>query len=169
MMSCDKAKELLSDYLDGTLEPSVKKELDQFLEGDAECKKLFAEAKTIQEKLLHMPKIVPSDNFDANLRNRIINLNNTEKAPFINKKGLSLALSGTALVASLYMFIFTDIGSQQGVQEGPVPSSAIGTPNSFQQQNDVKDQLVTSEEDSLNTLPEKINTDNIHLTGDQHK
>jgi predicted anti-sigma-YlaC factor YlaD len=173
MMNCDKAKVLLSDYIEGTLEPSIKKEIETFLESDPECKNLFEEAFSIHSKLSQLPPVMPSADFDSNLRSEIIKLNNQEKTPPLNKKGLSLVFSGTVLVAALYLFIFTDLGTQQNIQDGPMPSSAIGNPNtSINKEESKVDEFVETEEaelksDSLKNIPEKINSDNIHLTGDK--
>jgi len=173
MMNCDKAKILLSDYIDGTLEPGVKVEIDAFLESDPECKILFEEAISIHKELKSMPQVTPSADFDSNLRNEIIKLNKDEKTPALNKKGLSLVFSGTILVASLYLFIFTDIGIQQNNPEGPMPSSAIGNPGAgFQKDESTAEELVETksnetQSDSVKNIPEKINTENIHLTGDK--
>ncbi len=176
MMNCDKAKILLSDYIDGTLEPNVKKEVDSFLESDPECKDLFHDAISLHKNLTQLPKVSPSTEFDSNLRNEIIRLNNNEgKSPTMNKKSFSLVFSGTVLVASLYLFIFTDIGIQPNNPEGPLPSSAIGSPATSAQKDENKvEKFVKSQEegtktDSLKNIPEKINNDNIHLTGENNK
>lgn len=173
MMNCDKAKILLSDYIDGMLEPGVKKEIEVFLESDPDCKSLFEESMSIQKKLTHLPQVSPSPDFDSNLRNKIIELNNNEKMPASRAKGLSLVFSGTVLVVSLYLFIFTDIGTQQNSPEGPIPSSAIGSPGPGNYNDESSNEpFVNSQEDetkmdSLKTIPEKINSNNIHLTGDK--
>ncbi len=173
MMTCDKAKALLSDYIDGTLEPGVRDEVDAFLKSDPECNELFEEALSIHNKLTNMPQVSPSEDFSSNLRNEIVKLNNDKRAPAFNKKGLSLVFSGTVLVASLYLFIFTDIGTQQNIQEGPIPSSTLSSPSAgFQTKESTNDKLVETkddeiESDTLKNVPEKINTDNLHLTGDK--
>ncbi|KAA3609797.1 MAG: hypothetical protein D8M58_08875 [Calditrichaeota bacterium] len=173
MMTCDKAKALLSDYIDETLEPGVKKEIDEFLERDPECKNIFMESLSISEKIKNLQSVLPSEDFDSNLRNEIIKINNEEKTPALNKKGLSLIFSGTVLAASIYFFIFTDIGVQQNIQEGSMPSSAIGNPAaSFQDEKNAEDKFVEAKEDetksdSLKNVPEKVNSENIHLTGDK--
>ena len=174
MMNCDKAKQLLSDYLDNTLEPGVKKEIDDFLKSSEECNKIFDDAKLLQSQLKSLPGIVPSEEFEINLRNRIIELNNTGiKQAAFNKKGFSLAFSGVVLVAALYMFVFTDAGPQQNISDEILPSSTII--NSKPSVSNVDNNLVADQEkedeqaveqDSLNNIPEKIDNSGIHLTGD---
>jgi predicted anti-sigma-YlaC factor YlaD len=175
MMNCDKAKSLLSEYIDGTLESGVKAEIDAYLEKDPDCKTVFEETSAIQAKIANLPQVSPSADFDSNLRNRIINIDSTDKSPALNKKGLSLVFSGTVLVAALYLFIFTDIGMQYNTQESPMPSSAIGGPSTHVDKkvvasdNIVEPAIEQPESDSLKSIPEKVNTSNIHLTGEESK
>jgi predicted anti-sigma-YlaC factor YlaD len=169
MMNCDQVKLLLSDYIDGVLEPRLKEELDNHLESDPDCKKVFEQATIIYRQITSLPPVKPSQEFDIHLRNRIIGLNKSdEKQHVINKKGLSLVFSGTVLVAALYLFIFTDVGTQQKMNEGIMPSSTIGSnPSSFNVDNTEKniEPDKNTVADSLNKLPEKVENDKIHLTG----
>ena len=70
---------------------------------------------------------------------------------------------------------FTDIGTQQNIEEGPMPSSAIGNPNpGFHSDESTTDEFVETIEDevksdSLKNIPEKVKPGNIHLTGDTNK
>lgn len=170
MMNCDQAKSLLSDYIDGLLEPRLKDEVDAHLEDDPQCKEVFEQAILLHKQMVSLPQLKPSQDFDIKLRNRIIGLNKSdEKQHVINKKGLSLAFSGTVLVAALYLFIFTDVGTQQNMNEGIMPSSTIGTsPASLNADNTEKDLEPDKNTiaDSLNKLPEKVDNEKIHLTGD---
>jgi hypothetical protein len=175
MMNCDKAKLLLSDYMDKTLDPEVKKEIDDFLKTDEECNKIFAEALSMQNQLKSLPKVKPSDEFELNLRNRIIDFNNgNEKQPVLNKKGLSLVFSGVVLVSALYMFIFTDVGTQQNISDEILPSSTITNTTSSAgviddaTAVDKQDEAnPVAETDSLKNQPEKIDNSGIHLAGER--
>jgi len=171
MMNCDKAKLLLSNYIDKTLEPEVKKEIDDFLETNAECSKLFADAMSVQSQLKSLPKVKPSEEFEASLRNRIIALNNgEEKQTFFNKKGLSLVFSGAALVTMLFMFVFTDVGIQQNISDEILPSSTISNPPSVDDEKLVdgkKDEATSvADADSVVNPPEKVDNSRIRLTGE---
>jgi len=175
MMNCDKAKLLLSDYLDKTLDPQVKKEIDDFLETNEDCSRIFAEAISLQNQLKSLPEVKPSEEFETRLRNRIIDFNNgNEKQPVPNKKGLSLAFSGVVLVMALYMFIFTDVGTQQTISDEILPSSTISnapSPENVEEDKpavepqEKEDQV--AEADSLKNPPEKIDNSGIHLTGEK--
>ena len=177
MMNCDKAQLLLSDYIDETLEPGIKKEIDDFLETDTECSNIFANAMSMQNQLKSLPKILPSEEFEVNLRNRIINLNKgDERQPGFNKKGLSLVFSGAVLVAALYMFVFTDVSTQQNISDEILPSSTIGNTKPYlniaddKLKVDQKDEDVpVTDTDSLKNIPEKVDNSKIHLTGEGNK
>jgi predicted anti-sigma-YlaC factor YlaD len=176
MINCDKTQSLLTEYLDGTLEPDLKKEIELHLEQDPQCNKIFAEAAALQRQMQNLTQVAPSTNFDINLRNRIIKYNEQpNKQPVINKKGLSLAFSGTILMAALYMFIFTDVGEQPNVNEGILPSSTIGSGVPVSKikssvDNTNKEKIVDKNQaDSLKRAPEVINDSNLHLTGEEQK
>lgn len=177
MISCDKTKSLLTDYLDGTLEPNLKKEVDQHLDSDPVCNKIFTESAALQRQIKNLQVVIPSQDFDINLRNKIIQSNSLPDRQYAlnNKKGLSLAFSGTVLMAALYMFIFTDFGSQTAVDEGIMPSSTIGsgTPGlKMQIPVDQPKQAQLEKEnvaDSLKRVPERIDDSNIHLAGEEQK
>jgi len=174
MMNCDKAKQLLSDYLDNTLEPEVKKEIDDFLENNSECKEIFTDALSVQNQLKSLSRVTPTAEFEVNLRNKIIALNSNDvKQVSFNKKGLSLAFSGAVLITAVYMFVFTDFGVQQSISDEILPSSTISTPKPSA--NVSKEQVKTDQEneqnpvaetDSLKNLPEKVDNSKIHLTGE---
>ena len=109
MMNCDKAKNLLNDFIEESLEPSQKKELDQFLETDPECKKLFVQAKLTRNQLSHFSKVKTSENFDLDLREKIILFNkNGAKQKTFSTKGYSIAFSGVLAIALLSIFTFMD-------------------------------------------------------------
>ena len=174
MMNCDKAKLLLSDYIDGTLEPAVKKEIDDFLKTNTECNEFFVNALSVQKQLKALPKVLPSEEFEVNLRNRIMSYNEgNEQQPAFYKKGVSLAFSGIVLVSALYMFIFTDIGNQQNTPEEIMPSSTIT--NTQPSVNIADDKLIVNQQDteesatnsdSLKNMPEEVDNSKIHLTGE---
>lgn len=175
MINCDKTQSLLTEYLEGTLEPDLKKEVEHHLDQDPVCNKIFTQAAALQKQMRSLQQVVPSKDFDITLRNRIIQFNDApDKQPILNKKGLSLAFSGTVLMAALYMFIFTDIGEQGNVNEGIMPSSTIGSgvpamkiqvPASEKK----ADAGATNQSDSLKRAPEVINDENLHLTGEEAK
>jgi len=172
MMSCDKAKQLLADYLDNAIEPGIRKEIDAYLETDAGCKKIFVDALYIQNKIANLQSVTPSKEFDVKLRNEVIKFNNGEiKEPAIGKKSISIVFSGALLVTALYFYVFTDVGLQPNANEGIMPSSTISSSPNYNTEPE-KLNVQTAEKktdetatDSLKNLPEKVDNSKIHLTG----
>jgi len=171
MMNCDKAKDLLNDYVEENLEPSQKIELDQFLETDPECKKLFEQSKLAQNQLNYLPKIKTSENFDLNLREKIIIFNkNGEKRKVFSTKGYSIAFSGVLAIAFLFVFTFMDLGSNN-----VGPTEIAPATNNIQQQEiivdnedaEIENEKNATNSDSLKNEPEKVDNSKIKLTGDQ--
>lgn len=174
MMTCDRAKLLLSEYLEGTIEPGVKKEIDEFLQSNDECNKVFKEAMAIHAGLKELPAVKTSDDFEAKLRNKIIAFNNGNiKQPLFTKKGFSVAFSGTVLIIAMYFYIFTDLDVPTNTQEVIMPSSTIissqtSNTESLADDDNTTDALTEdSEADSLTNTPEKVDNSRIHLTGKQ--
>lgn len=173
MMNCDKAKELLSDYLDGILEPGQKEQIDQFLKTDEECNELFEQARLIKVQFNKLPKVYASEKFDSNLRERIIKLNKGEGIQSrFSVKGLSIALSGALVLAVLYMFTITDFNTQNPGKNEVVPAS---NGNNTQPVNVIVDNNESIEKakesdtttDSLKNEPEEVDNSKIKLTGDK--
>ena len=71
MMQCDTIKEMLSDYIDNSLEPSLKSQIKEHLEACLGCKKLVQQVKAITAQLNQAPKVKASAEFEKNLRSRI--------------------------------------------------------------------------------------------------
>ena len=175
MMNCDKTQSLLNEYIDGTLEPDLKKAVQLHLDNDPKCRQVFSEAVALQRQMQNLQQVLTSPEFDINLRKRIIeSQEHTSRQLVLNKKGWSLAFSGAILTAALYLFIFTDFGDQSIPPEGIMPSSTIGngSPAYKVQSPDpgVKMENISAEEvitDSLKQTPEQVNESQLHMTGEQ--
>ncbi len=158
MMNCDKALSLLSDYIEGTLEPQLKQELEDHLESDPECKKVFEDAQKIHYKLHSLAPVECSEEFETHLRNRIIAYNDgAEKSILQNKKGLSLVFSATGLVVVFMVMMFSDIGNDISPQEEFNSSSTI------EMKSPPEEDKLAEQESAKDSLkkPDDINTDNI--------
>lgn len=173
MMNCDKAKELLSDYVDGTLDIEQKRKIEEHLNSDEECKKLFEHAQLIKNHLKNLPTVNPSEEFDIKLRQKIIKLNKGEETqPRYSIKGLSITFSGILTLAVLYVFIFPDSYPQGTGLDKVAPASNI---NNAQPQEAIVDNEEAIDErneievnsDSLKNEPEEVDNSKIKLTGDQ--
>lgn len=168
MMTCHKAKELLSEYLDGSLKPEVKNEINEFLKKDNECSQLFKQAQLIKDQISSFASVKPSEGFDSNLREKIIQSNSdVGKRTFFKTKGFSIAFSGALIVATLYVFTFTDFESQEpGLDKVAPASESINTQPSYEIVNKEKDEGDTTP-DSLKKEPEEVDNSRIKLTGDK--
>ncbi|MEW6426023.1 MAG: zf-HC2 domain-containing protein [Bacillota bacterium] len=71
-MGCEKARELLSPYLDGELEPSEKKFLSGHLEMCPACRSELAELQAAVQIFRRLPQLAPAPTFRARLRERLV-------------------------------------------------------------------------------------------------
>ncbi len=112
MISCDRTKSLLSEYLSNTLSSDTRKTIDDHIRACQSCNEVFSQVKLLTQKLSVMPKVNISDDFDSRLRQQIINMDPiSEKSPMFSIRRLSVGFSGIALAAAMYFFIATDFTS----------------------------------------------------------
>ena len=71
MDNCKKFKELLSDYIEGGLDPQTKLLLEQHLKECLNCSKVITRLKTLHRTLKELPKLAVSSDFETVLRTRI--------------------------------------------------------------------------------------------------
>jgi len=168
MMHSDKAQSLLTDYVEGTLSKGVKKEIDAVLEKDQESKKLFEGALKTRSQISNFPIVKASDDFDVKLRERINNINSgNEQSKQTSRRNWFIALSGSVVALALYVFIFTDIGYQQNMNNEVLPTPVANTEveNKLIQPAVLEENVVV---DSLqNNAPEEVDNANIHLAGEE--
>jgi len=127
MLDSDKAKMLLNDYIEDTLDPATRNELEAFLQTDAECRTFFREAMDTRRRLQSLSVVTPSEQFDEVLRQRIVAYVQEGEKTSHPKRGVSVMVSGGVLLAALYMFFFTDIGMAPSPDEHVMPASTIST------------------------------------------
>lgn len=130
MVDCDKAITLLSDYIDGSLEPDTRKAIDKLLEENQECKRIYTNAIMLHQKVQRLEPLTASNEFDQNLRQRIQALSAQDsKTALVNKRGISYIFSGAMLVIAVYFMMFTNFGTDVDQQTGDIqPSSTISAP-----------------------------------------
>ena len=170
MIDCDKAKELLNDYLDGSLDPGIKNDLDQHLEIHPECRELFEHSTIIKKSLADIQNIKVSDNFDASLRHKVGILNNQkEKTGFVRKhRTFSFAFSATALASVLFALVFFDFDDPAQTQENPViqSSSVSGSLSKSKNTQSTENEADQAIEDSLKQGVNSFDKNKLKLTGD---
>ncbi len=173
MISCDRAKELLSAFLEGELSPDLKLAMESHLQVCQNCQQLGADVTFISQKMHVIKPINTSEQFDQQLRSRIINdpkLQHKQSQFPVQK--LSFAFSGIVVIAALYFFVFNDFNATNPVMPVSSPDPAASTFRNQQpapSQNPVTyDQQAEREttpppSDSLNNQPEKLDQERIRL------
>lgn len=119
MIHCDTIKEMLSNYIDNTIEPSLRSQIQAHLDACPGCKKVVANVQLITNRLHKFSSVKPSSNFDQRLRARIQSDNKTEK-PVIPIRNLSYGLSGIAVIACVYFITTTNFFSGDDSDVQPV-------------------------------------------------
>jgi len=119
MMHCDTIKEIISDYIDNSLEPGLKSQINKHLEVCLNCKKLVQQVKAITIQLNQVSKIKTSAEFDKNLRARIIGADKNNSSTF-PVRGLIYGLSGLTAAAAVYFITTTAIFSGETKPMEPV-------------------------------------------------
>lgn len=175
MVDCDKAIALLSDYMDNLLEPSIKHEIDALLEKDQQCRRIFSDALAQREKLQQLTMVRPSEDFDQNLRTRILALSSPNEKPVrSNIKGIPYIFSGLVLVIAVYFMMFTNVGTEQQ----PVdiqPSSTISAPATAtrmlpatQKNITASDEIKATKDSSTHSQAKPMDKKAIKLVGEGH-
>ncbi len=170
MIDCDKAQELLNDYIDGSLDPDIKNDLEIHLEKHPECKELFQQSQIIRNSFSDLDQVGVSNDFDAILRQKIIAVNNEkEKGGFIkNRRTFSFAFSATAIASVLFALVFFDFDESSQIQDSSIrQSSAVsGSISKNKSQQDTENKENPSIEDSLKQGVNNYDPDQLKLTGE---
>ena len=128
MMHCDTIKELLSEYIDNSLEPKLRSQVKEHLVVCKDCKKMVQQVKSITIRLNHTPKVMTSAEFDKKLRAHIMGANKSTSSS-IPVRGMIYGLSGLTAAAIVYFITTTTIFSSDTDPIQPV---------NFQQQKGVQ-------------------------------
>ena len=170
MISCDTAKNMLSDYLEHTLSPDEQSSVEEHLAHCYQCKRVFDDVAYLTEKLRALPVIQPSEDFDGQLRLRIAEEYAQNTHPVISKKGFTFGLSGAALIAVITFFVLTtnspepqpliQQSTNQIISKANQMSAPIVRNQAVRNNPAVK---LADQNDSLNQQPQKVNQANIKL------
>lgn len=173
MITCDRAKVLLSDYIENELAPDIKQALESHLNICEGCKQVVANVKLISRKLNIITPINASSQFNQELRNKLINsTNSNQKESRFSIQKLSYGFSGVALAAALYFLIFTNFNitsSTQPALQSPNSPNPMSTQPALQRNSPA---LVTDQPDpnpstivtdTLKSEPESIDQNRIKL------
>lgn len=73
-MKCDEVKEiLLTDYIDGTIEGSAKRAVDEHLKECLDCGRLLSDVTESKKIFLEFKKLAPSDKVWSNIKEKLEN------------------------------------------------------------------------------------------------
>ncbi len=170
MISCDTAKNMLSDYLEHTLSPDERSSVEEHLSHCYQCKRVFDDVAYLTEKLRALPTIQPSEDFDGQLRLRIAENYAPSTHSVLSKKGFTFGLSGAALIAVITFFVLTTNSPE------PQPLIQQSTNRLINKANQISAPIVRNQtapnnapvkladqNDSLTQEPQKVNQANIKL------
>ncbi len=150
MISCDTARSLLSSYLESKLNLDTNASIEQHLQNCPECQKVFKDVGSIRNRIQAFPAVATSPQFDQNLRDRIIDIN--EKETSSGARMISYGVTGAAVLAAAYFFVMADIFSFQESSE-TVPQKSIQeqTIENPMQKNNPDGPFVNEESNQINS------------------
>jgi len=144
MMQCDTIKEMLSDYIDDTIDPDVKLQIKEHLEACPACNTLIQQVKVITNRLNHAQSIKTSADFDKNLRARIMGSDKTNTST-VPVRRMIYGLSGLTAAVAVYFIttstLFTETNPDQV------------TPSNFQTTTSAQPNQVVTQQPSTNIQP----------------
>lgn len=174
MMQCDTIKEMLSDYIDNTIEPNLELQIKEHLEDCSNCNRLVQQVKAITRRLNQIPPVKTSADFDKNLRTRIMepDKSSTSSMPI---RGMIYGLSGVTAAVAIYFITTTTIFSSSPDPIKPVnfqPSTGTQQNQITRQQPQVNIQPVDNTqdvlaEDSTKSKPTPLENRDINLVGSE--
>jgi predicted anti-sigma-YlaC factor YlaD len=170
MISCDNAKNMLSDYLEQTLSPEQVSLVDEHLAHCHECKRVFDDVAFLTQKMRELPHAQTSENFDGQLRLRISRDFRSAEHPVFSKRGLTFGFSGAVLIAVITFFIISTNNPENGTliqsssnqvinQAGQMGPTVIGK-RTLPQANPVD---FSTPMDSMDNVPQKVDQSKIKL------
>ena len=71
-MTCKDCHKRMSDYLDGNLDETIKRDFDEHLKACSTCETQVRDIQSLQETLSHLRPIRPSSHFHFALRARVL-------------------------------------------------------------------------------------------------
>jgi len=175
MIQCDTVQEMLSNYIEKSLEPDLRTQIQQHIDSCPSCKKIVANVQYLTQRFRRLSSLNVSPQFNQALRSRIMANTRTEP-PRLSARNLSYGFSGLAIVAGIYFITSSDIfQSNQSDSESARKPEIINTQPDRRiplQQNPVAVQPVdqskeTLTSDSLKERKPVASDKNIKLVGSE--
>jgi len=171
MISCDTAKNLLSDYLDRNLGQEQFTQIEEHLGRCPECRQVFNDVRFLTAKLRVAVRFSTSDQFDQNLRSRIRS-QQQESKPIISKRGFSYGFSGAVVLAGVTFLVINNFSSAPPAGQNILPTAVsarqaapIRVQKPLAAQAKTQQQIIPK--DSLKDKPFSADPNKIKLTGQE--
>ncbi len=104
MISCDTVKKELSSFIEGSLAPNDASLIEEHLTSCPDCRQVVSQVETIMRRMQSVSSVSPSSDFDRQLRDRIIHLDQSGWSVRW-RSSWSYGLSGAAILVAVYMFV----------------------------------------------------------------
>jgi hypothetical protein len=118
----DRLKHHISDYLEGNLDNSTRKEFEEEISRNDELKKVTGRVEKLSHMLTNLPEYKCSDDFNQKLRERIHN-QSSSKLDNIPIKKISFAISFAVLLVIVVFSFNTFTGSDDPANNLPESSN----------------------------------------------
>jgi len=175
MITCDRVKQLLSEFLDNQISPDLRVLMETHFQNCPDCNLLLEDVKFVTHRLNTVQQVKSTEQFDQQLRTRILNEPGADKKkssiPF---QRLSYGLSGIAVLVILYFVVFTNFESSSN----PAPELPViqrsGTLNQSGSPQPQPTEMATKNPaqtpagaDSVKLEPTQINPNDIDLVDEK--
>ncbi len=124
MISCDTVKGLLTNYMDQSLNREAVNQIDVHLSQCPSCRKIYADVQYLTDRLKKTDRVKVSEDFDRNLRSRIMELDMSSGRKTISVRNLSFGFSVAVVVAAISFFVLNQYS-------GSVNNSVINQPQTI--------------------------------------
>ena len=123
MGDCDKFKQYISDYLEGNLDSTTRKEFEEAMEENKELSEMTTRMKEIRVLLNKLPAKKCSDDFTANLHRKIHSSSSQSRLPVTPLKKYSYAFSFAVLAVIIIFSVNMFDGTESSVNDLPESSN----------------------------------------------
>jgi len=124
MDSCQRFKEMLSDYIEGSLDQQNKRAMEQHLRNCLQCTQKVRQLKSLIHNLQALPKVQVSPDFETILRARI-SMERRRKRQFI--PALPFPLPAHALSAIIIILALVGSYFLLKPNQAPIPQAKVDT------------------------------------------
>ena len=167
MVSCDTVRSMLSELLEGTIDPENKRQIEAHLEVCADCRQTAGNIRLITSRLHSVATLSTSAGFDQALRLKIMSSPDNSETVF-SFRNLSYAFSAAVIIIAAYFIFWTDVPDAQNIRPVMQQSNQITTSSMTVGGSDIakpvaEENGTLSTRDSVNNEPASVDQENIKL------